>query len=57
MTARFACQYTIPIELRDTRDMGSSPGSRGSTGGGNGNSLQYSQLKNPMDREAWQTIV
>ena len=27
-----------------------------SPGGGNGNSLQYSCLENPMDREAWQAI-
>ena len=33
------------------------PGSRRSTGGGNGNSLQCSCLKNPMDRGAWQTTV
>ena len=25
--------------------------------GGNGNPLQYSCLENPMDREAWQTVV
>ena len=32
-------------------DLGSNPGSRGSSGEGNGNSLQYSCLENPMDRE------
>ena len=26
-------------------------------GEGNGNPLQYSCLKNPMDREAWQAMV
>ena len=26
-------------------------------GGGHGNPLQYFCLKNPMDREAWQTTV
>ena len=26
-------------------------------GGGNGNPLQYSCLKNPMDREVWQATV
>ena len=57
MTARFAYQYTIPIEKRDMRDMGSILGSGRSMGGGNSNSLQYSPLKNPTDREAWQTTV
>ena len=36
-----------------TGDAGSIPGSGGSTGGGNGNPLQYSCLENPMDRGAW----
>ena len=34
----------------DIRDPGSVPGSGVN---GNGNPLQYSCLKNPMDREAW----
>ena len=34
---------------------GSIPGSGSFPGGRHGNSLQYSCLKNPMDREAWQT--
>ena len=33
------------------------PGSGISTGGGNGNPLQYSSLKNPIDRGAWQATV
>ena len=33
-------------------DLGSTPGSGRSPGEGNGNSLQYSCLENPMDREA-----
>ena len=37
----------------DIRDAGLIPGSGRSFGGGNGNSLQYSCLKNPMDRGAW----
>ena len=28
-----------------------------SSGEGNGNPLQYSCLRNPMDRGAWQTVV
>ena len=34
-------------------DLGSIPGSGRCPGEGNGNPLQYSCLKNPMDREAW----
>ena len=34
-------------------DPGSIPGSGRSPGEGNGNPLQYSCLKNPMDRGAW----
>ena len=35
-------------------DAGSIPGSGGSPEGGNGNPLQYSCLRNPMDRGSWQ---
>ena len=38
-------------------DMGSVPGSKRFPGKGNGNPLQYSCLKNPMDSRAWQAIV
>ena len=41
----------------DIGDMGSMPGSGRSPGGGNGNPLQYSCLKNPMDRGAWWATV
>jgi len=41
----------------DLRDMGSILGSGRSARRGNGNSLQYSCLENPMDREAWWDIV
>ena len=41
----------------DIRDMGSTPGLGRSPGGGHGNPLQYSCLKNPMDRGAWQSTV
>ena len=36
--------------------VGSIPGS-GFPGGGNGNPLQYSCLKNPMDKGAWRATV
>ena len=38
-------------------DVGSIPRSRGFPGGGNGNLLQYSCLKNPMDEGAWPATV
>ena len=38
-----------PANAGDVRDKGSIPGSGRSTGGGNGNPLQYSRLENPMD--------
>ena len=38
-------------------DLGSIPGSGRSVGEGNGNSLQYSCLENPMDRGAWWATV
>ena len=39
------------------RDMDSIPGSGRSSGGGNGNPLQYSCLENPKDRAAWWATV
>ena len=41
----------------DTGDMGSVPGSEKSPAGGNGNLLQYSCLKNPMDKCAWRVTA
>ena len=41
----------------DAGDVSSIPGSVRSPGEGNGNPLQYSCLKNPMDRGAWKTTV
>ena len=38
-------------------DLGAIPGSGRSPGEGNGNPLQYSCLKNPMDGGAWWTTV
>ena len=39
------------------RDADSVPGLGRSLGEGNGGPLQYSYLKNSMDRRAWQTTV
>ena len=41
----------------DLRDVGSIPGSRRFPEEGNGNLLQYSCLRNPMDRGGWQATV
>ena len=41
----------------DAGDMGLIPRSGRSPGEGNGNPLQYSCLKNSMDRGAWQAAV
>ena len=38
-------------------DVGSIPGSEKSPGEGDGKPLQYSCLRNPMDREAWRATV
>ena len=47
----------LPTRVGDKRDVGLILGSRRSLGGGNGNPLQYSCLKNSMDRGAWQVTV
>jgi len=49
------CQ-SLALERQETRK-GSIPGSRRSSGEGNGNPFQYSCLENLMDRGAWQAIV
>ena len=41
----------------DLRDISLITGLGRSPGGGLGNPLQYSCLKNPMDRGAWQAMV
>ena len=43
----------LPASAEDARDSGSIPGSRRSSGGGNGNPFQYFCLENSMDRGAW----
>ena len=42
-----------PASAGDLRDLGSIPGLGRSPGEGNGNTLQYSCLENPMDRGIW----
>ena len=46
-----------PANAEDARDTGLIPGWGRSPGGGNGTPLQYSCLKSPTDRGAWQAIV
>ena len=46
-----------PADAGDARDVGLIPGSGKSPGVGNGNLLQYSCLKNYMDRVAWWATV
>ena len=43
----------LPANAGDARDAGSIPGSERSPGVGNGNPLQYSCLKNSLERGAW----
>ena len=47
----------LPTNARDTRDEGLIPGLGRSPRGGHGNPLQYSCLKNYMDRGAWKATV
>ena len=46
-----------PDKAGDTGDLGSTPGSGKSPGGGRGNPLQYSCLGNPLNRGTWWTTV
>ena len=47
----------LPASAGAAGDMGSIPGLGRSPGEVNGNPLQYSCLKNPMDRGTWQATV
>ena len=47
----------LPASAGDARDAGLIPGWGKYFGGGHGNPLQCSCLRNPMDREAWRAIV
>ena len=47
----------LPVQETRHRRPGFDPGLGRSPGGGYGNPLQYSCLKNPMDRGAWRTTV
>ena len=47
----------LPANAGSAKDSGVIPGSGRSPGGGRGNPLQYSCLKNAMDRAAWQATA
>ena len=47
----------LPANTGDTCNAGLIPGSKGSPGDGTGNPLQYSCLKNPTHRGAWQATI
>ena len=47
----------LPANARDIRNLGLIPGSGRSPGGGHGNSVKYSCLENPMDREVWRATA
>ena len=47
----------LPTSAGDVRDVCSIPGSGRSPGDRNGNPVQYSCLKNPIDRGAWKATV
>ena len=47
----------LPANAGDIRDADLILGSGRSPGGGHDNLLQYSCLKNPMDRGAWRATV
>ena len=56
-TAGFSCGSVVKDSPANAGNVGSIPGSVRSPGEGNGNTLQYSSLGNPMDRGAWQALI
>ena len=54
---RGAVVKNLPAQAGDTRDAGLIPGSGIYPGGRNGNPLQYSCLRNPMNRGAWWATI
>ena len=62
MEVQWASRVVIVIKnsaasAGDSRDVALIPGSGRTPGEGNGNSLQYSWLENPLHRGAWQVTV
>ena len=50
-------QASLPAQAEDVGDVVWIPGLGRSPGKGNGNPLQYSCLRRPMDRGAWWATV
>ena len=57
ITKRFPRWHSGKETACNAGDVGSIPGSGRSPGEGNGNSLKYSCLGNPMGRGAWQATI
>ena len=63
LTGQFYCSYSFPgvsegkESACNARDLGLIPGSGIFPADGNGNSLQYSCLENPMDRVTWWATI
>ena len=47
----------LPVNSKDAGNVGIIPGLERSSGGENGNTLEYSCLKNPMDKGGMQATV
>ena len=57
MALGFSCSSVGKESACNAGNLGSIPGLGRAPREGNGNPLQYSCLKNPMDREAWWATV
>ena len=57
LTANFPAGSDSKLSACNVGDLGLIAGSRRSSGGGNGNPLQYSRLENSMDRGTFQATV
>ena len=55
--SRWLSNKESACNARETADTGSIPGSGRSSGGGDGNPVQYSCLGNPMEKGAWWATV
>ena len=53
----FSGSSEVKASVCNVGDLGSIPGLERSPGEGNGNTLQYSCLENPMDEGAWWATV
>ena len=54
---KYKCRSTVKNPPPSAGDAGSTPGWQRPPGEGNGNPLQYSCLKNPIDRGVWWATV